>query len=147
HDRQCLGMDRRLVSAEARGRCAEAVLYSGKSPRRKRNRKLRSVSATNQNSTQGCEGWLSPVRAELLPSLSPGSSPCTTDRHVDEPCRISVHRSPRRTSRAARIGRISQVSKILVIDQLADITARKVRNERPNSAVVPLPLGTATPAH
>ena len=34
HDRQCLGVDHRLVLAEARGRCAEGVLHSGKSARR-----------------------------------------------------------------------------------------------------------------
>ena len=34
HDRQCLGMDVGLVYAEARGRCAEGVLYPGKSARR-----------------------------------------------------------------------------------------------------------------
>ena len=34
HDRQCLGMDDRLVLAQARGRRAEGVLRSGKSARR-----------------------------------------------------------------------------------------------------------------
>ena len=41
HDRQCLGMDHRLVFAEARGRCAEGVLHPGKSARRTRRRQLR----------------------------------------------------------------------------------------------------------
>ena len=34
HDRQCLGMDHRLVLAEARGRRAEGLLHPGKSARR-----------------------------------------------------------------------------------------------------------------
>ena len=45
HDRQRLGMDRRLVFAEARGRRAEGVLHPGKSARRPRGRQLRPVPA------------------------------------------------------------------------------------------------------
>ena len=42
HDRQCLGMDGRLVFAKARSRCAEGVLHSGKSARRTAGCELRS---------------------------------------------------------------------------------------------------------
>ena len=45
HDRQCLGMDHRLVLAQARGRRAEGVLHSGKPARRARGGQLRPASA------------------------------------------------------------------------------------------------------
>ena len=45
HDRQRLGVDRRLVVAKARSRRAEGVLHSGKSARRAGGRKLRFLPA------------------------------------------------------------------------------------------------------
>ena len=42
HDRQCLGVDQRLVLAQAPGRRAESVLHPGKPARRVGKRKLRS---------------------------------------------------------------------------------------------------------
>ena len=50
HDRQCLGVDDRLVLAEARGRRAEGVLHSGKSARRRRGGELRPLPAADQDS-------------------------------------------------------------------------------------------------
>ena len=49
HDRQCLGMDHRLVFAEARSRCAEGLLHSGKSARRAR----RMEATTRASRTSG----------------------------------------------------------------------------------------------
>ena len=63
HDRQCLGMDDGLVFAKARSRCAEGMLHSGKSARRTRGRELRPSPAEDQNSTQGAQRRLAPVRA------------------------------------------------------------------------------------
>ena len=90
HDRQCLGMDRRLVVGQARRRRAEGVLRSGKSARRPRRRQLRPLPAEDQNSAQGHQRRLASLRAELLPPLSPGRAPCGSGGYVDEPRRISL---------------------------------------------------------
>ena len=76
--------------AEARGRCAEGVLHSGKSARRPRGGQLRPASAEHQNSAQGDQGRLASVRAELLPPLPPGRASCRGGRYVDEPSRIPL---------------------------------------------------------
>src|SRR5450432_1909343 len=84
-------MDVRLVFVEARGRRAKGMLYPVKSARWARTRKLRPKPAADQDSPQGDQGRLAPLRAELLPPLSPGSAPCTAYRHVNEPCWLSLH--------------------------------------------------------
>ena len=93
HDRECLGMDERLVFAKARGRCAEGLLHSGKSARRARGGELRSLPAADQNSAQGFERRLASVRAELLPALSPGRASCGAGRYVDQSRRISMRQA------------------------------------------------------
>ena len=52
---------------------------------------LRPSPAERQNSAQGAQGRLAPVRPELLPPLSSGSAPCRADRHLDKPRRLSLH--------------------------------------------------------
>ncbi len=42
---------------------------------------------------QGHEGWITPVRAELLPALPTRSAYGTTHRHVDQPPRLSLPRA------------------------------------------------------
>ena len=93
HDRQCLGVDDRLVFAEARGRCAEGLLHPGKSARRTRGRQLRPRAAADQDSPQGDQRRLASLRAELLPSLPAGGAPCGAGRHVHEPSWVSMHQA------------------------------------------------------
>ena len=71
----------------------KAVLYSREPARRSRGSKLRSMPAGDQNTPQGHQGRLAPMRAELLPPLSSGRAPCGSGRYVDEPSRIQVRRS------------------------------------------------------
>ena len=49
----------------------------------------------HQDSAQGAQGRLAPLRAELLPPLSPGRAPSGAGRYLDEPRRVSLHRSRR----------------------------------------------------
>src|SRR5580704_2420427 len=98
HDRQCLGVDRRLVRAQARGRRAEGVLHSGQSARRTGSRQLRFLprrrqTGRRQNSTQGAQGRLASLRSQLLPPLPAGGAPCAAGRYLDEPRRIPLHHS------------------------------------------------------
>ena len=95
HDRQCLGMDDRLVFAKAPGRRAEGVLRSGKSARRRRGGQLRPLPAADQDPPQSHQRRLASVRAELLPPLPPGRAPCGSGGYVDEPSRVSVCRQKR----------------------------------------------------
>ena len=44
----------------------------------------------HQDSPQGDQGRLAPVRAELLPPLSPRRAPCRGGRYVDESSRVSL---------------------------------------------------------
>ena len=98
HDRQCLGVDRRLVFDPAYRRRAESFLHSGKSARRDRGRQLRPIPAADQNSPQGCEGRLTVVGANLLPPVPAGRPPCSASRHVNEPCPLQVHNKNRRST-------------------------------------------------
>ena len=88
HDRQRLGMDAGLVlEHEGAGARSRAV--------RRRTRgaaargELRPAATGNQDSAQGAEGRVSPVRAELLPPLPAGGAPRATRRHVHQPRRLS----------------------------------------------------------
>src|SRR5580692_5057329 len=93
HDRQCLGVDQRLVCGEARSRRPESVLHPGKSARRARVRQLQPAPAQQQDPAQGDQGRLASVRAELLPPLSAGGASRRGRRYVDEPPRIPLRRS------------------------------------------------------
>src|SRR5215472_16541512 len=97
HDRQRLGMDRRLVVRPAPGGRAESVLRAGKPARRARGGQLRPVSAANQNPAQGHQRRLASVRAELLPPLPPGRAPRRAGRYVHKSRRIQVRHSRRKT--------------------------------------------------
>jgi hypothetical protein len=90
HDRQRLGVVQRLVRPPAHGRRAEGVLHPAESARRARGSKLRPHSAECQNSAQGAEGRLAPVRTELLPALSPGRAPSGADRYISVPRRVPL---------------------------------------------------------
>ena len=63
HDRQCLGMDHRLVRAAARCECTKSVLRSGQSARRGRRDELRPASAEHQDSAQSAQRRLAPLRS------------------------------------------------------------------------------------
>ena len=54
HDRQCLGMDQRLLRAEASGRCTEGVLHPREPARRARGPELRSLRARIPGFRAGC---------------------------------------------------------------------------------------------
>src|SRR5262245_46779059 len=83
-------MDHRLVFAQARSRCAQGLLHSGKPARRTRGGELRPATAEHQDSEKGDQGRLASVRAELLPPLPPGRAPRAAGGYVDEPCRFSL---------------------------------------------------------
>ena len=53
---------------------------------------LRSAPAADPHPAQGAQGRLAPLRAQLLPALSPGGAPCRAGRHLDQPCRLPLHR-------------------------------------------------------
>src|SRR5690348_10843854 len=84
-------MDHRLVVSEAHRGRAQGVLHSRESARWSGNRELRPAAARHQDPTQGHQGRLTSLRAQLLPPLPAGSSACRTRRHLDEPCWISLH--------------------------------------------------------
>ncbi len=69
-------------SQQARSRCAEGVLHSREPARRARDCELRPLSAANQDSAQGAQGRLAPVRAQLLPPLPSGRTSCRAGRYV-----------------------------------------------------------------
>src|SRR5258705_1560937 len=75
-------MDLRLVLAEPRNRHGEGVLHSAKSAWRQRGRQLRSSPARHQNSSQGAQGRLASLRAQLLSPLSSGGASRRTRPYV-----------------------------------------------------------------
>src|SRR5271154_6236373 len=83
-------MDCRLVVGKARSRRTQGVLHSAKSARRARGAKLRLLPAEHQNPAQGAQRRLAPMRAELLPPLSPGRAPCRAGRYVNKSRRVSL---------------------------------------------------------
>ncbi len=96
HDRQCVGVDQRLVLTQAPGRCAESLLHSGKSARWIGKRELRLLSAQHQNSAQGSQRRLASLRPELLPPLSPAARHAqpvdTSTSHVGFRCVVRTHK-------------------------------------------------------
>ena len=79
-------------SARARRRCRQGLLRAAESARRRDRGELRSAPAGHSHPAQGAEGRLASLRAELLPALSSGGAPCRAGRHLDQPCRLSLHR-------------------------------------------------------
>ena len=51
------------------------------------------ATTERQDSPQGHQGRLAPVRAELLPPLPAGCAPRGAGRHVHEPCRLPMHQA------------------------------------------------------
>ena len=91
HDRQCLGMDDRLVFAASirptrrrpaacRRTRAAAPMEGSYDPRQPTIRIPRKV----------LKGGSHLLRAELLPPLSPRRAPRRAGRHVDQPCRLPL---------------------------------------------------------
>jgi hypothetical protein len=104
HDRQCLGMDERLVRrAEARTQTARILLHPCKPSRRHAGRVHRQ-RRSGADAAQGAEGRLAPLRRKLLPALSAGSALRPARRHQYQPRRLSL-RDPR--SLAANIAAVS----------------------------------------
>ena len=92
-----------LVFAEARGRCAEGVLHPGKSARRHAKSRATTRASRISNSAQGHQGRLASVRAELLPPLPAGGTPCRGHRYLDQPSRLSLRRKEARRPAATRV--------------------------------------------
>ena len=80
------------------GRCAEGMLHSRKPARRTGGRELRPSPAADQNSAEGAQRRLAPMRAQLLPPLSPGRAPCRARRHINQPRRLSMRHQSRRST-------------------------------------------------
>ncbi len=95
HDRQRVGVDHRLVRTPSPGRCGQGVLRPGQSARRPGERELRPGAAGDPHSSQGPEGRIASLCAELLPPLSAGCPVPRADRYLDLPRRFPLHR-PRR---------------------------------------------------
>ena len=83
------------------GRDHEGVLHPAQSPRRTRGREPRSHPAAGSHPAPGDEGWLAPVRAELLPALPPRRTDGAAGRHLDHAPRLPLHR-PARSLRKVR---------------------------------------------
>src|SRR3546814_15092763 len=83
-------MDDGLVLSQAPGRCAKRLLRFGKSARRACRCKLRPRAAEHRNPTQGGQGRLSSVRAQLLPALSPRCPSRAAGRYLHEPYRVPL---------------------------------------------------------
>ena len=82
HGGQRVGVDHRLVRTD--DRADEPVL---------RRRQLRPESAAVPDPPQGHQGWLVPVRRQLLPAL-PARGPSPSDgRHRHEPHRLPLHQA------------------------------------------------------
>jgi Sulfatase-modifying factor enzyme 1 len=64
-----------------------------KSSRRPRAGQLRCLPAAHQDSPKGPERRLAPVRAKLLPPVSPGCTARRADRYFHQSCWIPVRRS------------------------------------------------------
>jgi hypothetical protein len=86
-------MDRRLVVQQTRKRCTEDVLHSGTSARRLGGGKLRPLPTADQDSTQGTQRRLAPMRAKLLPPLPSGRAPCGARRYINEPRQFPLRHS------------------------------------------------------
>ena len=56
-------------------------------------RELRLLPAEHPHSAQGAQGRLTSLRAELLSALPPRGAACRAGRHLDQPRRVSLHRS------------------------------------------------------
>src|SRR3954451_6096863 len=92
HDRQCLGMDRRLVQQPARAPRA-CLLRCDQPPRRRPGRQLRPPGTERADPAEGDQGWLPPVRTELLPAVPARRAHGPGDRHVDVAPRPALHQA------------------------------------------------------
>src|SRR4029079_2003288 len=94
HDRQRVGMDHRLVCAQAPCRSHESLLRPAQPTPAQGRRQRRSMPAGDQDSAQGDQGGLASLRAELLPPVSAGRALPRAGGHVNLPPRFSLHRPP-----------------------------------------------------
>src|SRR5271170_4885163 len=87
-------MDNRLVPKPRQDR--KSLLHAGQPERLRARGQHRSGERRAQNPAQSDEGRVVSLRAELLSALPPRGAHGATDRHVDLPPRISLHRSRRK---------------------------------------------------
>ena len=73
-------------------RSRQGVLHSAQPARASRGRQLRPLPAGHQDSAQGAEGRVAPVRAELLPPVSPGGAIPGAGGHLNLSRRLPLHR-------------------------------------------------------
>jgi hypothetical protein len=74
---------------------ADGMLFGDfprKSARRADRGQLRSGPAPGTDSAQGGEGWVIPLRRQLLAPIPTGGPPCADDRQRHEPYRLSLHK-------------------------------------------------------
>jgi hypothetical protein len=90
HDRQCLGMDVRLVFAKHEADAPKACCIPRKPPWRAARRGASIPLSRKSEFREGSERRLASLRAELLPPISAGRASCGGGRYVHEPCRISM---------------------------------------------------------
>ena len=110
-------------------------------------RRGRPDRARRSHSAQGIEGSLRSLRAKLLPALPAGSTPCRTDRYVDQPCWFPLRRQDAArtmtpnwvlvTSRMARNKQTDDASKgvacrYLVVSGLSDANSRSACARKPH---------------
>ena len=86
-------------------RRAQGVLRAAEPTRRSGGAELRPLPARDSHSAQSAERRLAPLRAELLPPLPAGRATRRADRHVHQPCRLSLRGAWRAGLDAAAFGR------------------------------------------
>ena len=91
HDRQCLGVDHRLVYT-APGPWQDVPLLHSEQPEgRADGGQLRPTPAAHQDPAQGDQRRLASLRTQLLPSISTSGAVPRADRYVDVSPGIQVH--------------------------------------------------------
>ena len=88
HGRQRLGVDDRLVRRAPPRRRRQTLLRAEQPSRPRRRGELRPESAAVPHPPQGDQGWLVPLRRQLLSALSPGRPSPANGRHRHEPHRL-----------------------------------------------------------
>ena len=91
YDRECLGMDDRLVRQQPSIGHQSRLLRGGQSARWLHRPELRSGPTGSAHSAQSGQGWLLPVRGKLLSSLPASRSARTDDRQRNEPHRLPLY--------------------------------------------------------
>ena len=126
-------------------RRAEAVLHPRKSAWWPGRAELRPLPAADQDSTQGDQGRLAPVRAQLLSPLSPRRAPRPASRHVHEPRRLSLRHSKvgRTVSVTPRTPRRKAISRSLRVGFVHFNPANRVKSRSVVQTVAPCSIAIA----